>query len=222
PASGAALLPLSPVNLAVRQARFENPDGGGTPDALVAEFDGRNPALLLEQPGERSVALDWSARGDARPEGGVLFALEFPPAPVAVLELNLPAEYVVNAGAGATLSGPHPAAADARRLRKARGSGQPGVSLWVRRAADAADGPALVFVRQTTTQKLTPEGQEALFEFELEAPRPGVRVLDFEHDPQLRPCEVTGANVESWQGARGWVGRGAGPAVRRRRPRPAG
>src|SRR5262249_18219383 len=114
PARGPALPPRSPITLAVRQARFETPDG--TPDALIAEFDGRNPALLLEQPGEKSVALDWSARADARPEGGVLFTLEFPAAPVAVFELNLPAEYVVSTGAGTALSGPHAAEMDTRRL----------------------------------------------------------------------------------------------------------
>src|SRR5262249_59264566 len=109
-----------------------------------------------------------------------------------------------------------------RRLGKISCSSKPGVSLWVRRAAGAADGPALVFARQKTTQRLTPEGQEALFQFDLEAPRPGVRVLDFEYGSELRPCEVTGANVESWQVAAGLPGRSSRPLRRPRAPLPTG
>jgi hypothetical protein len=218
PAGGPALLPLSPLNLALRQARFENPDGDGKPDALIAEFDGRSPALLLEHPGgHKTVLLDWSARAEVRPEG-LRFALDFPPAPIAVLELNVPADRVVSAGVGVAVSGPHPAEADNRRLWKISCSNKPGVDLWVRRAADAADGPPLVFVRQETTQKLAPEGMEALFQFELEAVRPGACVLDFEFDADLRPCEVAGADVESWQVNAGLPGQPARLVVRLRRP----
>ncbi len=187
PANGPALLPLQPLGLALRQARFENA-GAARPDALIADFDGRNPALLLEQTGEQAVALDWSARADVRPEG-LRFALEFPPAPVAGLELDLPADQLVTVDPGVALSGPHPAELESRRLWKISCSSKPGVSFWVRRATDAA--PPLVFVRQQTTQLLTPQGQEARFQFDLETPRPGVRFLEFLCDPELRPCEAT-------------------------------
>ena len=187
PANGAALLPLQPLGLALRQARFENA-GDARPDALIADFDGRNPALLLEQPGEHAVAFDWSARADARPEG-LRFTLEFPPAPVAILELDVPADQIVAVDPGVALSGPHPAELEGRRLWKISCSSKPGVNLWIRRAAEAA--PPLVFVRQQTTQLLTPEGQEARFQFDLETPRPGVRFLEFVCDPELRPCEAT-------------------------------
>jgi hypothetical protein len=220
PAAGPALLPLQPLNLALRQARFENA-GKAKPEALLAEFDGRSPALLLEQPGEASVALDWSARADIRPDG-LYFTLEFPPAPIALLELNLPADYVVNVGAGVALSGPHPAEAENRRFWKISCSGKPDVTLWLRRAAEIASAPPLVFVRQQTTQILTPEGMEATYQFDLEAPRPGVRVLQFECDPELRPCEANGPNVESLQVMPAAPGKPTRLLVRLREPLPSG
>ena len=221
PSSGPALLPLTPLNLALRQARFEN-SGDARPDALIADFDGRNPALLLEQSGEHSLTLDWSARADVRPEG-VYFKLEFPPAPVAVVELNLPADQFLNAEAGVALSGPFPAEMDNRRLWKISCSGQPSVTFWIHRAADAA-GPPLVFVSQQTTQKLTPDGMDAAFQFDLEAPRPGVRFLEFQCDPELRPYEATGANGEALalQTFTGATGQPARLLIRLSEPLPVG
>src|SRR5262245_21897007 len=81
--SGPGLLNIEPFNLALRQARFENGD------ALIAAFDGRVPALYVETRGERTLSLDWSARGESRPEG-LQFHLEMPSCPVAVLELDVP------------------------------------------------------------------------------------------------------------------------------------
>src|SRR5262249_33794012 len=72
------LLNLEPFNLALRQARFENGN------ALIAAFDGKTPALLVETAGERTVSLDWSARAEAGPEG-LQFRLEVPPCTVSLL-----------------------------------------------------------------------------------------------------------------------------------------
>ena len=49
------LLPLTPLNLALRQPRFENRD------ALIADFDGQTPSLLVETAGGHSVSTEWSA-----------------------------------------------------------------------------------------------------------------------------------------------------------------
>src|SRR5262249_11950052 len=76
------------LNLALRQPRYENRD------ALVAAFDGKVLGLLLEQAGEHSVALDWTARGDPGPDG-LHFDLRVPPCAVSSLELNLPADRAV-------------------------------------------------------------------------------------------------------------------------------
>ncbi len=109
PGSGPALLPLQPLNLALQKPRFENRD------ALIADFDGKTPALLVDDTGEHSVAIEWSARADPRPEG-LYFALELPAAPVASLELDLPADREASVAGGAVLSGPYPSEAADRRL----------------------------------------------------------------------------------------------------------
>src|SRR5262249_61590749 len=69
--TGAGLLPLQPLNLAVRKARL------GERDALIADFDGRAPGLLVEPADEANATLEWSARGEVRPEG-LHFDLQFP------------------------------------------------------------------------------------------------------------------------------------------------
>jgi hypothetical protein len=199
------LLPLQPFNLALRQARFENRD------ALVAEFDGRTPALLVEGPGEHAVALEWSARGEARPDG-LRFDLKFPASPVAVLEIDVPAGRAVAALNGAMLSGPHPAEAADRALWKVYCGGRTQVNLLVRPAAPAADPKTLplTFVRQTTVQNLSPEGLEAHFNLSLEVLHPGARELVFECDPELRVRDVTAPSLEGWETV---VGAKGGPTL---------
>ena len=56
PGSGARILALDPLNLAPRQPRFENRD------ALLADFEGGKPGLLVDETGRHSLALDWTAR----------------------------------------------------------------------------------------------------------------------------------------------------------------
>ena len=65
------LLPLTPLNLALHQPRYENGD------ALVADFDGYSPSLLVETAGDHSASAEWSARAESRPEG-LQFDLRFP------------------------------------------------------------------------------------------------------------------------------------------------
>jgi hypothetical protein len=207
------LLPLQPFNLALRQARFENRD------ALVAEFDGRTPALLVQGPGTHAVAIEWSARGEARPEG-LQFDLKFPACPIAVLEVDVPAGRAVAALDGAVLSGPHTAEAADRALWKVFCGGRTQVNLLVRPAAPAGDRktPPLTLVRQKTLQKLSPEGLEAVYEMSLEVLHPGTRELVFECDPELRVRDVTAPNLESWEPAPGTKGGPTLLTVRLREP----
>ena len=93
-AAGPGLLPLTPLNLALRQPRLAplNPEPGrppGGPDAYIGDFDGHDPSLLIESPGEYEASDDWSARAEPGPKG-LQFDLRFPSSPAAVLELDLP------------------------------------------------------------------------------------------------------------------------------------
>jgi hypothetical protein len=185
---GLGLLKLDPFNLALRQARFENSD------AIVASFDGKNPAVLVEGQGERTVSLEWSARGESGPDG-LQFHLEMPASPVAVLELDVPVgRGVVMLKDGALLSGPHEAEkADLRRWRIVCG-GRPSIDVLILPLDRSEDSPT-PFLRQRTTHKLDPQGLDTTFELTLEASTRSVRELVCECDSELRLREVIGPNV---------------------------
>jgi hypothetical protein len=197
---GPGLLSLQPFNLALRQTRFENGD------ALIAAFDGKTPALLVETPGERTVSLDWSARAEAGPEG-LQFHLDLPPCPVAVLELDVPAGREVTVlNDGSLLSGPHEAeTADLRRWKivchgRQRVDRQR-VDIRIHPAdhlGAGADLPLVPFVHQKTTQKLHPDGLDATFELTLDGLSRGIRELICECDADLRPRNVVGPGVEGY------------------------
>lgn len=191
------LLKLEPFNLALRQARFENDD------ALIAAFDGKIPSLLIKSPGERTVSLDWSARGESGPEG-LQFHLEMPSCPVALLEVDVPVGRAVTVlDDGAVLSGPHQAeTGDLRRWKIVCGGRQRALSHRVDfrvrrpdRTIAVADRPT-PFVRQKTTQKLNPDGLEATFELTLDGLATGIRELVCECDAELHLRDVIGPGVD--------------------------
>ncbi len=197
---GLGLLSLQSFNLALRRARFENGD------ALIAPFDSKTPALLVDSPGERTVSLDWSARAESSPEG-LQFHLEIPPCPVALLELDVPTGRAVTVlNDSALLSGPHEAEKnDLRRWKVVCGGRQrvdrQRIDLRIypaaRPAADA-DLQSAPFVHQKTTQKLHPEGLDATFELTLGNLASGIRELVCECDPGLRLRDVVGPGVDNY------------------------
>jgi hypothetical protein len=195
--SGPDLLPLEPLNLALRQVRFENRD------AVIGDFDGRTPALLIEDVGEHTAFIDWSARGEPRPDG-LQFDLKFPPTPLGVLELDLPPDRVVVSLDATLVSGPHPAEAADRRLWKLFCGGRTQVNFVVRPSAAKEDmppgapGAPLVLVRQRNSQRLTPEGLEATIELTLDVGHPGLRRLVLVLDPELRLREVSAPDLEGY------------------------
>src|SRR5262245_21731256 len=205
PGDGPAVLPLPGLNLALRRARL------GDRDAVLGELDGKSLGLLLENGGEHAVALEWSARGEPKPDE-LDFDLELPPAPVALLELELPRDRDVTVSSdGCVLSGPLPAeAADYARWRISF-AGRSRVHLTVRRAA-GADQPPLVLASLQAVQELTPDGVEAEYRFSIRALHQGVQELRCEYDPALRPYDVTAPGLETWKPSEPAPG-GAGPGV---------
>ncbi len=212
---GPGLLSLDPFNLAVRQARFENDD------AILAAFDGKTPALLVETPGERTVSLDWSARGEPGPNG-LQFHLEMPSSPVALMELDVPVGCgVTMLKDGALLSGPHEAEKAELRRWKIVCGGTPSIDVLIL-PIDRADAVSPPLVRQRTAQKLNPEGLEATFELTLDGPTRGVRELVCECDPELRLGEVVGPNVGDCSFQRGDEKKPSRLTIRLREPTRAG
>jgi hypothetical protein len=186
-AAAPGLLPLTPLTLALRQPRFENAD------AFIGDFDGHDPSLLVETPGEHAASVEWSARGEARPDE-LQFDLRFPASPAAVLELDLPADRVAVADGGG-VTGPRPAGAAGLNRWTVACGGRSQLSLRVR-TLDRA--PVLRAVVETT-QTLSPEGLDATYAFALTALHQGVRELTFECDAALRPYEVDAPDLEKWE-----------------------
>jgi hypothetical protein len=198
PGAAGAVLSLYPLNLALlKQPHFENRP------ALVAEIDD-HPALPVDAPGEHSLMMDWSARGNPRP-GGLRFDLRFPPAVAALLELDLPPDHLVSLEEPAQpiridtnpppdpplLSGPHDAGVPGLRRWKISCPGRWQVAFRIRSLAADTTRPAVVLCRQETTQVLRPGSIECRYKYLLEAPRRGVRELLFECDPGLIPWDVS-------------------------------
>jgi hypothetical protein len=178
-----------PFNLALKQPRWENRD------ALVAAFDGRGLSLLVDQAGEKTLAVEWSARGEGRPDG-LHFDLRFPACPLVSLELDLPADHSADALDGSLVSGPYPAEKADRWLWKVVCGNRRQVRLLIRRARAGVE--PLVLAALQTRQALGLDGLEAVYDFDLSALHRGVQELVCECDPVLRPIDVQAPDLRAW------------------------
>ncbi|MCS6976206.1 MAG: hypothetical protein NZM31_04230, partial [Gemmatales bacterium] len=89
PNSGPTVFRIQPWNLALRgQASLD-----GQP-ALLGELPDQTSALLLNAGGRKQVRFAWSARSLSQPDS-LRYILQIPPAPVTVLDLEVPADRLV-------------------------------------------------------------------------------------------------------------------------------
>ncbi|QEL13769.1 hypothetical protein [Limnoglobus roseus] len=187
-ADGDGALSLDPLKVAVRELKW--PDGReallwGTPAKLWADRRGRTP-----------VAFAWSARGTDEP-GAVRFDLSLPAAPLAVLDLNLPADRVPVAKRGQLLTGPFPKA-DNRAGWKIAFGGESRLEFAVRRTTGAGLPAAFATFARVAKFDLSPGLAVAAFEFDTTAARGPLSTLEFEFDPALTVTDVTAPGLESW------------------------
>ena len=130
--AGSGLLALDPLRPAVSDPKWAD----GSPAAVIRAEPPGKPAgayLVLDRAGDNAVSLNWSSRGAEEP-GAERFDLAFPPAPVATLELNLPADRVpVVASPDQLLTGPFPGPAADRKVWRVAFGGRSQVDLAVRR-----------------------------------------------------------------------------------------
>lgn len=194
PMTNANLLPLPSMNLALRQVRWSDNN-----NVIIGDLDGKGLSLLMEQPGDRSISLEWSARGTTSP-GGIHFDLRVPVCGVASLELDLPEDRVLSVPReSGLLSGPYPASRPERRLWRLGFAGQTTLDLTVRQASGPGRSIPLVVAKLHTTQELTPGQVQADFEFDLEVLHSSIRELICECEPSLRPYDVSIRNLEEWK-----------------------
>src|SRR5579871_2877973 len=201
--SAAGVLPVQPLNLALQNVRVQ-PAQTETTDAVLGDLDGKTLGLLLEQPGEQNVFLDWTAHGETGGDG-VRFDLQVPAGVVTSLELQAPAGDVVTVDADtpALVSGPHPAEAPERRTWRLDLGSRAQVRFLVRRGDEQGRPGALVLAPLQTRQELGPDMLRAEFKFNLEMIRTSRREFRLECDPTLQPYEVDIAGLETWGLERG-------------------
>lgn len=188
-------LPMSPLGLALREARWG--DDPSASDAVVGVFDADGLAVDVPPTEGASLHLEWSARGEPGPEG-TRFSLQVPRCAVSVLELELPADRSVSATESYLLDGPLPGAAAGWSRWRIVFGGRSRLDLNVRRAEPPGRGPSLVFASVRSRQRLEPDLLTADFDFRLELPREPVRALRFACDPGLEPTDVGAVGAGAW------------------------
>lgn len=191
-----ALLPLQPLNLAVRKARLGAAETATT-DAAIGDLDGKSLGWLLDRDGEQSAALEWTARGIPFP-GGLRFDVRVPPAALATLELTAPEDRVVDRGANCLVSGPFPTDRAGWKRWHIDCAGKSQLELVVRDARRSGAAPLLI-AQVDARWDLEPDLFRGEFDFTVEVLREAVRELTFECDPELHPYEISGRDVESWE-----------------------
>jgi hypothetical protein len=194
--AGIGRLLAEPFGLALRQATWDD----GTP-ALIASAE-RRPAssgvqVLVGRPGAQGLNFDWSALGISEP-GGLRFDLRVPPSPIAVFELELPADREPAAPrVGAVVTGPTSGPTADRHTWRIMFSNMSQLDLVLRPSA-RRDQPTILVTRRSR-QEISPGRTESEFVFDLEAPHGGVRALDLALDPDLRPTGVTVRGLDHWE-----------------------
>lgn len=185
-----AMLTLDGMQLALKQAKWT--DGQ---DAVLFKPSPDQPPRLLVPPGaDRSLNLEWSARGSQEP-AEVRFELRTPSTPIGSLELELPAGYSpVVVQDGALLTGPFPAENGASSWRIGLG-GLTRVEIVLRRVSDVS--PRL-FARLFAIQNIYEADGSARYEFQVESAKAGMNDMTFECDPAFVPAGVRVNNLASW------------------------
>ncbi|OWK44424.1 hypothetical protein [Fimbriiglobus ruber] len=192
---GTGFLSLDLLGVAVSDPRWADK----TPAVLTrggsTEKPG-GPVLVVPGPSESTLSFNWSARGTEAP-ATEQFAVAVPPAVVAFVDVDLPADRAPTvAAADQMLTGPFPgSAADRRAWRIAFGGGSR-VELAVRRPDRA---PPVARAGRTSTYDLAPGFAACRFEFETDPVRGQPSTAVFEADPGLRITGVTAPGQPTWR-----------------------
>lgn len=179
---------LEPLRIAVRGAKWA--------DGREATIAGSPAKLWVERRGRPAVAFDWSARGAEEP-GAVRFNLGVPAAPLAVLELELPADRIPTAKSGALLAGPIARPGNRAAWRFAFG-GESTLEFAVRLPAAGRPAPFATFAR-TAKVDLSPGLASIACDFEIAPLRDAPSSLEFLIDGGLVVSEVSAVGLANWR-----------------------
>ncbi len=192
----AAILSVSPMNVALRQLRWEQ---GG--DAILGELVGKTLGLAIKPGGNQTCLFDWSANGAPTSEG-IVFKLDVPPCPINTFDLKVPANQWLTALKDSGIAtGPHDADSPGKRLWKIQVTGAQPIEILVRRIADPQSPAPTIFAASQCEQRLGVERCEIEHDFQLDILHGSVRQLLLEGDAGLHPYDVAlkSGEVKTWK-----------------------
>ncbi|CAN5523981.1 hypothetical protein BH11PLA2_BH11PLA2_22000 [soil metagenome] len=184
--TGEGTLPLDPLAMSITSAKWDD-------DLDAVLFRQSQTKLLVNRSG--TLRFDWSLKGREEP-GEVRLELQVPAVPLAMLDLDLPADRTVTSQE-ALVTGPEPSpAAGLSRWRIAFG-GKSKFDLVVRAANSLRNATARG--NRIAKYDLAAGTANATFEFDLEALRGPVNAWIFTLDPGVRILDVITLNRDPWR-----------------------
>jgi hypothetical protein len=189
------VLPVRPFNLALRSATLD-----GAP-AILGDVESRSLGLLVETAGPHRLNLEWSVRGEARPNE-LRFDLRLPACVITTFDIDLPAGSQLSARRDQCLvSGPFPSKLPGRERWQLEVLNRSRFELFVRSANRQDRGEPLVVARVEERQNLTIDQVELIQDVKLEVNRGPMREFDFDLSPDLQPIALNyrGNELEGWE-----------------------
>ncbi len=185
---GPGAFPLDTLKLALRNGKWS--------DGRTALLGGVPAKLWIERGGRSTASFAWSTRGAEEP-GQIRFQLAAPAAPLALLELELPADRIPSARSGTLLAGPAPRPGGRAAWRFAFG-GETSLEIVVRSPLAGRPQPVVSFQR-VARYDLAPGLATLACEFDASALRHAPTSLEFTLDPGLGVSEVTAPGLAGWK-----------------------
>ncbi len=184
--------PLDPLRLALGAATWAD----GREAVVGVPTGGTTPAVWLDRPGRQTLKFAWSTTGVTEP-GERRFELRLPPAPTAVLELELPLGQVPTVQATEVLlTGPYPIPGSPNRAEwRVRFGGRSRLDIAVHPAGNPGVPAAATL---TARYDITPGQLNCGFEYELRPASGSVGEWLFTISPGLRIADVVMNNRAGW------------------------
>lgn len=194
---GGRVLPLDPLRVALRTATWR--DGRSAIIGTGWSGAGVSPGVWVTDSGQQVLKSGWSAVGSGAASDRQ-FDLRFPPTPVAVLDLVLPADRVpVAAAADVLVTGPFPMTGNGtQRTWRVRFGDRPRVEFAVRGAGEARL-QGVVLASLAAQYDLIPGQTACVFEYDLRPTHGSVGGWSFTLSPGLQVTDVVVNNRAGWR-----------------------
>lgn len=192
---GGGVVQIDPLGPAVVNPRWQ----GGRPAVLFRKAGDSAALLIADDPGTATLSFGWTVRASAGP-GADRFDIELPPAPVSVLELDVPADRVPVADLpDVAVSGPYPGAVPERRAWRVTFGGVGKMELAILRPPGTREPLPAVRSARALQYAIGTDECAANYSFAWEAIRGPVKEIAFRVDPGVRVMGVSTQRPTAWR-----------------------